>query len=197
MISIIIRITLLFTGHMSGYVILKGIEEMSFFPALYYTIAFGILLLSCLFLLIFGVEIINATAIIEISAIISLSMSLAVISSQSHFFHYLFLTFSILGFLGIFVNRWYGHKKSQVALAKFMYLIAGSVILFLPLILSYLEITSPRFAITGLGCLTIGIAGIYFSKQEKIKTISGEKKLQLLTPFLFLQINIFFLLGIS
>lgn len=74
--SIINRIIFLLTGHIAGYKIISGMDTYSNLTTLYFTVAFGVLLLACLLLLLMGFEIMENNFVAVIAALIPITLSL-------------------------------------------------------------------------------------------------------------------------
>ena len=111
--SILNRIILLITGHLSGYMIVSGIEGYDLWTTLFYTVAFGVLLLSCLLMMLFGFDILNNIFVVAVATLIPLSLSMGIISNFLPKFVIIYLIFSIAGLVSILITRIYQTGKNN------------------------------------------------------------------------------------
>ena len=196
-ISSLNRIILLITGHIAGYEILKGIEGMDFWPMLYYTITFGVMIVSCLLLILFGFDILKNTAVVVVAALIPLSMSLGIITQYLPEYHIPYLVFAITGILAIQLTRMYAKGKIPIIALAVTHGIAGLVIFILPISLSYAGITPPRYILVGIGGGLVGIAGLLLAVIKAGKAFIPEEKILNLFPILLLITNALFVYGMA
>ena len=191
------RIILLLTGHLAGYMIVAGIEGLNVWTTLYYTIAFGVLVLSCLLLMLFGFEILNNVMVVVVATLIPLSLSLGIISSYLPEYKFGYLIFAVLGLTLILFTRIRKSGKVATMVLAVVHGLAGLVITFLPIILSLKSITSPWFSLLGFGGALIGLVGLLLAFLKTGKAILPQKLIYSIFPTLLLVVTALFVAGLS
>ena len=175
--SILDRVLLLITGLLAAYQIAFVIDGFSTLPLIAYTIAFGVLLVSGLLLILLGFEILDNPAVVIVSTIIPLFLSLGLVWQHLASFRILYLVFVIIGFLAITITRSFpmpGNMYRPSCLPSFMVLQVMTIFL-LPIILSMQGLTNPLFLFVGVGGALIGIGGLLLSFLKVGKPISIER----------------------
>lgn len=195
--TILNRLILLLTGHLAGYMIVAGIEGLHIWTTLYYTIAFGVLTLSCLLLMLFGYEILNNIMVVVVATLIPLSLSLGIISSYLPKFKFGYLIFAVFGLALIFLTRIRKQGKLATMVLAVVHGLAGLLITFLPIILSLKNITSPWFSLVGFGGALIGLAGLLLAFLKTGKAILSQKLIYSSFPTLLLVVTALFVAGLS
>ncbi len=195
-ISVLDRILLLATGLLAAYQVAVGIDRFSILPVAAYTVAFGVLLVAGLLLIILGFDVLASPAVVIVSTIIPLSLSLGLIWQHLESWRVFYLIFAILGFLAILLTRTLpvpgGIRTITLAL---VHGVAGMIIFLLPVILAWTGLVGPGFALVGVGGALIGIGGLLLSFLKAGRPIlSGEIILKVL-PGLLLLMTAAFVLG--
>ncbi|RKZ09731.1 hypothetical protein DRQ50_14880 [bacterium] len=170
---------------------------MDFWPMLYFTIAFGVLILSCLLLILFGFDILKNTAVVVVAALIPLSMSLAIITLYLPQYHYAYLTLALIGLSGIQLTRMFSSGKLPIIWLAITHGIAGLVIFILPLWLSLSGVTAPSFALVGIGGAVVGLAGLLLAVLKAGADFIPEEKVIQLFPLLLLLSTALFVFGLN
>jgi len=195
--TILNRIILLITGHAAGYMIIAGIEGLDIWTTFFYTIAFGVLVLSCLLLMLFGFEILDNTLVVVVATLIPLSLSLGIISSYLPEYKFVYLIFAVLGLALIFFTRIRETGKLAIVILAVVHGLAGLVITFLPITLSLNNITSIWFSLVGLGGALIGLTGLLLAFLKMEKAIVSQKLIYNIFPILLLVVTALFVVGMS
>ena len=103
-ISILDRILLILTALLSAYQVVIGIEGLGKLAVASYTVAFGVLLIACLLMVIFGFEILDSPLVLIVSTIIPVSLSLGLVAEHLPAITPTYLVFSILGVIAVAVT---------------------------------------------------------------------------------------------
>ena len=156
------RILFLITGHVAGFEIVKGLEGFDLLPAFYFTLAFGVLLLACLLLVLFGFKILNSSSVIIITTFLPLCFSLGLVAKHQTNIHACYLVFSVMGLISIILSQNFTTKKTATIVLAFFHGIAGLLIVILPIIFAIKQILSPQVLLIGVGGACIGIVGLMF-----------------------------------
>jgi len=165
-----------------------GINGLGNIPIIAYTIAFGILLVAGLLIIILGFDALNSRIVVMVSSIIPLSLSLGLIWEHANPWRMQYLVFAVIGYLAIIITRMISFPiRLSTAILAIVHGVAGMVVFLLPSILSARGITSPGFALVGLGGALIGLAGLllYFLKSGK-PIVSRETVLRIFPAILLL-----------
>jgi len=195
--TVLNRIILLITGHAAGYMIVSGIEGLNIWTTICYTIAFGVLVLSCLLLMLFGFEILNNTLVVVVATLIPLSLSLGIISSYLPHYKFVYLIFSVLGLTLIFISRIRESGKLTTIVLAGVHGLAGLIITCLPLILSIKGAATSWFSLMGLGGALIGLTGLLLVFLKMEKAILSQKLIYNIFPVLLLVVTALFMVGLS
>ena len=196
-ISILDRLILLATAHLAGYQIIKGLEGCGLWPSLYFTIAFGAIILSCLLLILFGFDILGHRMVVVAATLIPLSLSLGIISVYLPRFHVVYAAFAAAGFILIVVTRIFDTgKMATIALAS-VHGIAGLVLFAVPLTLSISGTAPSLFALAGIGGAVFGLAGMLLAFLRMDKPLLSQERIYSLMPLLLLVTTALFVIGMS
>lgn len=196
-ISIIDRIILLLTGHVAGYQIISGMEGYGVWTTLYFTIAFGILVISCLLLILFGFEILNNIMVVVVATLIPLNMSLGIISNFFVEYHLIYLVFAVFGISGTLLSRLYMTGKAPTIILASVHGIAGLLIFFLPLYLSFNGTTKLSYSFVAAGGALIGVVGLLLVFLKIGKPILSKELIYKIFPTLLLIVTICFVIGFT
>lgn len=197
-ITILNSVLLLLTACFAGYEIIYGIGGLDFLPTLYYTIAFGILLLASLLLLLLGLEILKNTPVIIVTTLIPLSLSLGILSQYLPGLHGAFLIFALIGLAGILITRVYKIRMISTIVLTVAHGLAGLIIFILPIALSLSGRAPLGFALVGIGGFLVGCTGLMlmFVKIGRPLFFLSQDKIYLLFPLLLVIITVLFVFGI-
>lgn len=189
------RILLLLTILMAAYQIAVGIDGLDRIAITCYTISFGVLLVACLLLIIFGYEILQSSLVVIVSTIIPLTLSLGLIWEYWQPIRTLYLVFSILGFFAVVISRRFFPDSVAVILLALVHGVSGMVIFLLPILLTMNGETNPGFALIGIGGALIGIGGLLLSFLRTGRPILSRDTILSIFPALLLLMTTAFILG--
>jgi hypothetical protein len=189
------RVLLLLTGLLAAYQIAVGIDGFDTLPIIAYTIAFGVLLVAGLLLIIWGFDILDSPAVVIVSTVIPLSLSLGLVWQHASF-GTSYLVFVIVGFLAVTLTRSIPVPgKIPTLVLAVVHGIAGMTIFLLPIILSIQGKTPPLFSLVGLGGALIGLGGLLLSFLKAGKPIVTRETILKILPSLLLLMTICFVAG--
>jgi hypothetical protein len=191
------RIFLLITGHAAGYMIVSGINGLNIWATICYTITFGILVLSCLLLMLFGFEILNNSLVVIVTTLVPLSLALGIITTYLPAYKFVYLIFAILGLIFIYFTKTRESGKLATSVLAGVHGLAGLIITFLPVTLSLKGVASPWFSLVGLGGALIGITGLLLTFLKMEKTILSQRLIYNIFPVLLLAVTTLFAVGLS
>jgi len=196
-ISVLDRILLLLTGLLAAYQISFGINELNPLPTWSYTVGFGVLLVAGLLLIILGFEGLESQPVVIVSTLIPLSISLGLITEHLPQFTIPYLIFAILGFASIAITRYTAENKTATIVLAVTHGIAGSLITFLPIILSIQGKVSSGYFLVGVGGALIGVGGLLLAFLKAGKPILSRKMILTVLPILLLLMTGAFVYGFT
>ena len=163
-ITILDRILLLLTCLLAAWQVAVGINRADTLPLIAYTIGFGVLLVAGLLLIILGFDVLDSPAVVIISTIIPLGLSLGLVWEHLSSTRIFYLIFVIIGFLTILITRIFPMRnKLPVILLASVHGVAGLTIFLLPIILVFFGLAHLSFALVSLGGVLISVAGLWLS----------------------------------
>ncbi len=195
-ISILDRILLLLTSLLAAWQIAIGVDKLSTLPMIAYTVAFGVLLVASLMTLILGFEGLDNPAMVIVSTVIPLSLSLGLVWEHLAAYRTTYLLFVIVGFLAILITRLLPLRdKLPVLVLAVVHGIAGLTIFLLPIGWAFTGRATPGFALVGVGGALIGIGGLLLSFLKAGKPILSRETILKVLPGLLLLMTAAFVAG--
>ncbi len=191
------RIALLFTVILAGYVIVKGIDGYPGTTVGFYTVAFGIILLTALLMLLTGNEIINYKAAPVIATIMPVSFGIGMVYyALPDLAHFYTLFIIILYVIYIFLH-FNGNSKLSVITVIVLHAISGLFFSVLPISLILNHNVSFFYIFITIGALTISFEGLLLTFAKfGFKTVSEEQAISLF-PIILLTATAMFTLGFA
>jgi len=196
-ITVLDRILLLLTVLLAAYQIVFGIEGSTPLAVASYTVAFGVLLVAALLLIILGFEVLDSPAVVIISTIIPLSLSLGLIAEFFPQYAPAYLTFVVVGFLAVAFSRYIAPQKTATIILILVHGISGLLIFGLPIYLSVIGTTNKGFVLVGIGGGLFGIGGMLLSFLKTGRPILPQEKILSILPVLMLLTTAAFVAGFA
>ena len=196
-ISVLDRIFLLATGLLAAYQIAAGMVGKDLQTIWFYTVGFGTLLVAGLLLIILGFEGLESQAVVIVSTLIPLSLSLGLVSEHLAEYTIPYLVFCGVGFTAIAITRFSVTGKIATIALAIIHGIAGLIIFLLPIILSIQGTMPAGFALVGLGGAVIGLGGLLLAFLKAGKPILSQKTILTLLPGLLFLMTAAFVSGFS
>jgi hypothetical protein len=196
-ISIINRVLLLLTALLAAYQVAIGVDGLDTFAIVFYTIAFGVLLIACLLIIILGFDVLDSPLVVIVSTIIPLSLSLGLVWEYLNEYRIPYLLFTILGLLAVVITRRYFSGRLAVISLAIDHGISGLVIFLLPILLSLMGYTNLGFALVGIGGALIGTGGLLLSFLRTDRPILSRERILSLLPGLLLTMTFTFVAGFA
>ncbi len=196
-ISVLDRILLLATGLLAAYQVAAGMDGMEPLTIWFYTVSFGTLLVAGLLLIILGFEGLESQAVVIVSTLIPLSLSLGLVSEHLVEYTIPYLIFCGVGFIAIAITRFSVTGKIATIVLAVVHGIAGLIIFLLPIFLSIQGAMPAGFALVGLGGAVIGLGGLLLAFLKAGKPILSQKTILTLLPGLLFLMTAAFVSGLS
>lgn len=192
------RILLLLTVLLAAYQIAVGINGFSALPIAAYTVAFGVLLVAGLLLIILGFEVLDSPAVVVVSTVIPLSLSLGLAWDHLTSFRTLYLLFTLIGFLAVAVTRALPMPgKLPIIVLALVHGVAGLTIFLLPIFAAARGEARPGFAWVGVGGALIGLGGLALSFLKAGRPILPRELIRKILPALLLLMTAAFVAGFA
>ena len=196
-ISVLDRILLLATGLLAAYQVAAGMDGMEPLTIWFYTVSFGTVLVAGLLLIILGFEGLEKQAIVIVSTLIPLSLSLGLVSEHMVEYTIPYLIFCGVGFIAIAITRFSVTGRIATIVLAVVHGIAGLIIFLLPIFLSIQGAMPAGFALVGLGGAIIGLGGLLLAFLKAGKPILSQKTILTLLPGLLFLMTAAFVSGLS
>ena len=194
-ISNLDRILLILTALLSAYQVVIGIEGLGKLAVASYTVAFGVLLIACLLMVIFGFEILDSPLVLIVSTIIPVSLSLGLVAEHLPAITPAYLVFSILGVIAVAVTRYVYAGRIATVVLIVVHSVPGLIIFGLPIILSISGEMPAGYALVGLGGALMGIGGYLLSFLKTGRPILPRETILTLLPALWFATTLSFTIG--
>jgi len=150
-ISAVDRLLLLVTSLIAAYQVVAGMDACCVVVTIYYTIAFGVLVVAGLLLMIFGLDALDNSTVVVALALLPLSLSSGLIYRYIPDLRIVYLIFAVAGLFVILVTRYYIGGKIATIVLGIVHGVAGLVVIILPVVLSITGMTPPLFSFVGIG----------------------------------------------
>jgi hypothetical protein len=196
-ISVLDRILLLATGLLAAYQIAVGMDGLEPLAIWFYTISFGTLLIAGLLLIILGFEGLDSQAVVIVSALIPLSLSLGLVSEHLVEYTIPYLVFCLMGFIAIAITRFSVTPRIATIVLATIHGISGLIVFLLPIFLSIQGAMPVGFALVGIGGAVIGLGGLLLAFLKVGKPILSQKTILTLLPGLLFLMTAAFVSGLS
>lgn len=196
-ISVLDRVLLLCSGILAAYQISFGLNELNPLSTWSYTVGFGVLLVAGLLLIILGFEGLESQVVVIVSTLIPLSISLGLVAEHLPQYTVPYLVFAVLGFALIAITRYTTESKTATFVLAGTHGIAGSLITFLPIILSIQGKAPAGYFLVGVAGALIGIGGLLLAFLKAGKPILSQKLILTVLPLLLLLMTTAFVFGFS
>ena len=181
------RMLLLFTGLLSSYQIAVGFNDLATLPTLFYTVAFGVILVAVLLLIILDFEVLNSPVVTIVTTIIPLSLSLGLVWEYLPAYQIPYLFFAILGFAAILITRSFPMPGNlAVIVLSIVHGVSGTIIFVLPILFAFTGQAQAGFALVGLGGALISIDGLLLSLIKSGRPIISRDTTLKILPALLL-----------
>ncbi len=194
--TIVDRLLLLFAGLLAAFQIAVGIEGLSAFPTVAFSIAFGVILVSVLIIIILGIEILDSPMVVIISTLIPVNLAVGLIWQHFPSIVFFFLGFMLLGLFFIIITRIQSqNNKLSLALLIVVHGISGLIIFLLPIHLIVTQLATPNLIFVSLGGALMSAAGVLLALLKSGKPILSRTTIFRLFPWLLFAMTLVFVLG--
>ena len=189
------RMLLFGASLLAAYQVVSGIEGLSSFTILCYTVGFGVILVACLLMIILGFDVLDSSLVVILSTIIPLSLSSGLISEFFSNLMPFYLIFSGLGLLAVVLTRVVLKGKVATFVLAVVHGVAGLVIFALPIYLGVLGTVPVGFSLVGFGGALIGVGGLLLFFMRTGNPILSKEYILKLFPGLLLLTTAAFVAG--
>ena len=191
------RITLLITGLIAAYLVVKEIEGQSVLATWAYTTAFGVLLIATLLMIINGFDVLDSPMVVIIATVIPIGLSLGMVIENIPDWYLTYLVFVVVGFLAILLTRFIVPERAATMVLASVHGIAGLLIVGLPIALVLQEMKPMQYLSVSVGGAFIGIGGMLLAFLKAGKPILSAEKIFALLPWILLLMSAAFVFGLG
>ncbi len=191
------RILFLLTACLAAYQVAVGIDGFNNTTVLWYTIGFGVLLVACLLLIIFGFDILDSPWVVVIATILPISIALGLISEYRSEYVIMFLIFSAVGLLLILMTRLLLPMRLSTIVLTCVHGAAGLLIVILPLLIVFQSEAEMGLALVAFGGVIISIVGLFLLFVRAGKPLIPRARIYAYFPILLLVMTASFVAGMA
>jgi len=184
-VSTLDRILLILTALLAAHQVVIGIDGLSSIAVMSFTVAFGILLLACLLLVIFGFGILDSSLVLIVSSIIPISLSLGLVAEHLSNITPFYVVFSTFGVVAVAVTRYVATSRITTLVLIVVHGVAGLIIFISPILLSLGGEMPAGYAFVGIGGALMGLGGLLLSFLKTGRPILPRETILSVLPFLF------------
>jgi hypothetical protein len=189
------RMLLFGASLLAAYQVVAGIEGLSSFTILCYTIGFGVILVACLLMIILGFDVLESSLVVILSTVIPLSLSSGLIAEFFPTRAPAYLIFAGVGLLAVSLTRVVIRGKVATFVLAIVHGVAGLVIFALPVCLAVLGTVPAGFGLVGVGGALIGIGGLLLFFMRTGNPILSKERILKLFPGLLMLTTAAFVVG--
>jgi hypothetical protein len=164
---------------------------------IYYTIAFGVLVVAGLLLMIFGLDALDNSTVVVALPLLPLSLSSGLIYRYIPDLRIVYLIFAVAGLFVILVTRYYIGGKIATIVLGIVHGVAGLVVTILPVVLSTTGMKPPLFSFVGIGGVLIAVGGLLLAFLKVGKPILSKELIYSVLPCLLMVMTIAFVVGMA
>jgi hypothetical protein len=195
--TMINRVLLLVTFLISAHLIASSIDGKPFLSTSSYTVAFGVLMVASLLLIILGTNILESKAVVVISTLIPLGLSMGLINEWLPKISTPYLIFTIVGWTAVLVSRLISGGRTATGVLILVHGISGLIIFGLPIWASLSGTAPLQYLWVGVGGGLIGIGGMLLSFLKVGKPILPKETILNLLPLILLLMAAAFSIGFA
>ncbi len=195
--SVTSRIILLLTALVAAYEVVAGIENYSQLTIIYFTLGFGIILLSALLILLMGYDILENPVVSVIATVLPVSFALGLINEYLPVWHTLILGLMAAGILLMIILKYSRQIRWSVFILIPLHGLSGLIIFLLPFYLAITGYKNLWFMLVGIGGLSMGLIGLLLTMLKIGKPVLSKEKILVLFPFILLFSTFLFGLGLN
>ncbi len=192
------KLVYLLTVFLSGYVIIFGIDNhsQSQYAAIFYTVAFGVILLTSLLLMLGGNELFANDFLSIIATVIPISLSIGLTAENCKSPLAYGITVVFLFILAILIKYFSKGKLSLLSLGV-IHLISGSIIVFMPVFLIFFRNLPATYVLFSLGGVLLGLTGTVIALEKLGVRTKYYNLVSKYFSFVMFTATFLFVLGIS
>ncbi len=181
---------------LAAYEVTVGGKSSQVLATWAYTVAFGVLVVAGLVLILLGNEVLEKPAVVIISSIIPLALSLGLVVEFLPAWHWPYTIFVLVGFALIVFTRIQSPRRYQIPLLALVHAVAGLVIFLLPIIV-VLNGTVPQawFVLISVGAALIGLAGMLLTLLRSGRQFLSQDVIFSVLPAILLLMTAAFVAG--
>jgi len=191
------RIILLAVALVAGYEIVSGIEGLGTIPIAYYTVSYGIFLLSAILMVLIGVDIIEHDIAALAASLLPLGFSMGMVGEFMLEYHLLYSSLISLLYAGLTIQKLRKKDKTALVFQILLHGISGLVLFNLPIVLLIQGDVNPNFLGVSVGTGLVAIGGMALAFLKSGKPILTKDQIYTIFPGVLLMAVVAFSIGIG
>lgn len=161
-----------------------------------YTVAFGVLVVAGLALILLGNEVLEKPAVVIISSVIPLALSLGLVVDFLPEWQTPYIIFVLVGLGLIVFTRMRPSNRFKILILSLVHAVAGLIIFIVPIIIVLNgPVPSAWFVLVSIGAALIGIGGILLTLLRSGRELLNQKIIFSILPVILLLMTAAFVAG--
>ncbi len=191
------KVLLLLVAIVAGIQIVSGIEGLGTIPIAYHTVSYGIFLISAIFMILLGVDIIEHDIAALAASLLPLGFSMGLVGEHMREYHLEYSSLISVLYAGLFIQKLRGQKKMALILQVLLHGISGLMLFILPIILLAQGHAESSFLGVSVGTGFIAIGGMALGFLKSGKPLLTKNQIYTLFPAILLLSVLAYSVGIG
>lgn len=191
------RVILLLVAIIAGVQIVSGIEGLGTIPIAYYTVSYGIFLISAILMILMGVDIIEHTPAALAASMLPLGFSMGLVGEFLLEYHLIFSTLVSILYGGLLIQKFRHYDKSSLIFQILLHGFSGLVLFIMPIVLLVQRKVEANFLGISVGTGLVAIGGMALAFLKSGKPLLTKDQIYSIFPIVLLMSVIAYSVGIG
>ncbi|NQT62266.1 MAG: hypothetical protein HQ556_04845 [Candidatus Marinimicrobia bacterium] len=191
------RVILLLVAIVAGVQIVSGIEGLGTIPIAYYTVSYGIFLISAILMVLMGVDIIEHSVAALAASMLPLGFSMGLVGEFLLEYHLIYTSLISILYAGLTIQKLRRRDKAALLLQILLHGFSGLVLFIMPLVLLLQGKVEASFLGVSVGTGLIAIGGMALAFLKSGKPLLSKDQIYTIFPGVLLLAVVAFSIGIG
>ncbi|MBT3252806.1 MAG: hypothetical protein HN995_00845 [Candidatus Marinimicrobia bacterium] len=191
------RVILLLVAIIAGVQIVSGIEGLGTIPIAYYTVSYGIFLISAILMVLMGVDIIEHPIAALAASMLPLGFSMGLIGEFLLEYHLIYSSLISVLYAGLTIQKLRKQDKSALLFQILLHGFSGLVLFILPLVLFIQGEVESNFLGVSVGTGLVAIGGMALAFLKSGKPLLSKDQIYTIFPGVLLLAVVAYSIGIG
>ncbi len=188
---------MLLVAIIAGVQIVSGIEGLGTIPIAYYTVSYGIFLISAILMILMGVDIIEHTPAALAASMLPLGFSMGLVGEFLLEYHLIFSTLVSILYGGLLIQKFRHYDKSSLIFQILLHGFSGLVLFIMPIVLLVQRKVEANFLGISVGTGLVAIGGMALAFLKSGKPLLTKDQIYSIFPIVLLMSVIAYSVGIG